>query len=279
MTERSAAVVATTKQYYDSEDADRFYERVWGGEDIHVGLYAGPSEETIAAASRRTVETMAGHLAPLRANMRVLDLGAGYGGSARYLAESFGCHVTCLNLSERQNERNSMLCAESGLEKLVDVRHGSFEDLPFPDRSFDVVWSQDAFLHSGRRRRVLEEATRVLDRSGRLIFTDPMQADDCPPGVLNEVYERIHLESMGSFAFYREVAMDLGLLDMGCIDLTSHLRTHYARVRSELERQRPALQGAVSDGYIERMLPGLTSWVDAADQGWLRWGILQFRRK
>jgi sarcosine/dimethylglycine N-methyltransferase len=278
MTERSAAVVATTEEYYDSEDADRFYERVWGGEDIHIGLYDGPSTETIAAASRKTVQTMADLLAPLRPTTRVLDLGSGYGGSARYLAENFGCHVTCLNLSERQNERNSLLCAEAGLEKLVEVRHGSFEDLPFPDQSFDVVWSQDAFLHSGRRRRVIEEASRVLDHDGRLIFTDPMQANDCPRGGLNAVYERIHLESMGSFAFYREVALDLGLLELACVDSTPHLRTHYARVRSELERQRPGLRGAVSDAYIERMLSGLTSWVDAADEGWLRWGILQFHR-
>ena len=28
--------------YYDSQDADQFYEQVWGGEDIHIGLYATP---------------------------------------------------------------------------------------------------------------------------------------------------------------------------------------------------------------------------------------------
>lgn len=57
---------------------------------------------------------------------RVLDVGAGYGGSARCLARSRGCPVTCLNLSAVQNERNRRLTAEQGLENLVSAgRNGS----------------------------------------------------------------------------------------------------------------------------------------------------------
>lgn len=277
MPDAAKAVAATTERYYDSDDADAFYERVWGGEDIHIGLYDA-ADESIRAASRKTVVAMADRLAPLAPNARVLDLGAGYGGSARHLVDRFGCHVTCLNLSERQNRRNAALCREAGMESDVDVLHGDFENLRFPDASFDVAWSQDAFLHSGRRRRVVEEAARVLAPGGRLIFTDPMQADDCPPGVLRRVYERIHLDSMGSFAFYRDVCRDAGLEEVAILDCTGQLRTHYARVREELLRQRPALAGDVGTAFIDQMVAGLSSWVDAADRGWLSWGILHFRR-
>jgi len=277
MSESGATVVETTERYYDSEDADAFYERIWGGEDIHIGLYES-EDEPIAEASHRTVATMADRLGELGAKDRVLDLGAGYGGSARHLARRFGCHVTCLNLSERQNRRNVRLNREAGLEDRVAVRHGDFEALDFPDASFEVVWSQDAFLHSGRRAHVLSEAVRVLAPGGQLIFTDPMQADDCPEGVLGAVYERIHLDSMGSFAFYRETAKQLGLEEVGVVDRTPQLRNHYARVRAELERQRGGLAGEVSDAYIDRMVAGLSSWIEAADRGWLAWGILHFRR-
>ncbi len=276
MAEAEEAVVATTERYYDSADADAFYEKVWGGEDIHVGIYEGSDD--ITAASRRTVEAMADRLGALSEGTRILDLGAGYGGSARYLARRFGCSVTCLNLSERQNRRNVRLCSEQGLDTRIDVEHGSFEEIPAPDASHDVVWSQDAFLHSGRRRRVLEEAVRVLAPGGELIFTDPMQADDCPPDVLGPVYERIHLDSMGSFAFYRKVAAELGLEEVACVKLTEHLRSHYAAVRTRLEAERESLAGEVSAAYIDRMLVGLSSWIDAADQGFLAWGILHFRR-
>ena len=106
MKNRNAAE-SVAENYYDSSDADIFYERVWGGEDIHIGLYE--SGLSIFEASRKTVELMATTLITLDENSRVLDLGAGYGGAARYLAEKYGCQVTCLNLSETQNERNRLL--------------------------------------------------------------------------------------------------------------------------------------------------------------------------
>ncbi len=81
-------VVSTARDYYNSEDADNFYFHIWGGEDIHIGLYEHEDEE-IATASRRTVEYMARQVPGLNAESRVLDLGAGYGGAARYLARTF----------------------------------------------------------------------------------------------------------------------------------------------------------------------------------------------
>lgn len=272
------AAVRTAREYYDSDDADNFYFHVWGGEDIHIGLYEAPDEE-IRAASRRTVETLAAQLGALGPEAHVLDAGAGYGGAARFLAERFGCRVTCLNLSEAQNERNRELTRAAGLADRIEVRQGSFEQLPFGDAEFDVVWSQDSFLHSAARGKVLEEIDRVLKPGGTVIFTDPMQADDCPPGVLAPVLERIHLQGLGSFAFYRATAESLGWEEVGITDLTEHLVRHYRRVGEELKRDRARLAGKVSSAYIDRMIRGLQAWVAAGERGYLAWGILQFRKR
>jgi sarcosine/dimethylglycine N-methyltransferase len=274
----AAKVVDVTEQYYDSEDADNFYAIIWGGEDIHFGLYETPGEP-IADASQRTVRRMTDRL-NLRPEARVIDLGAGYGGSARHLARKFGCHVTCLNLSEKENERNRKLNAEQGLGSLIDVVHGSFEDVPAKDGSFDLVWSQDAFLHSGNRVKVLEEVSRILKPGGEVIFTDPMQADDLEDeSVLQPIYDRIHLDSLGSFGFYRQKLGELGFAEVGVEELTGHLRSHYARVAEELKARRDALRGKVSDSYIDRMLTGLDNWVKGADSGHLAWGIVHFRKQ
>jgi len=170
MTTKSEAV-ERAEAYYDSGEADAFYQTIWGGQDIHIGLYADEIEP-IADASRRTVETMATQLVGVDATTRILDLGAGYGGSARFLAERFGCRATCLNLSETQNDLNRKLTADAGLTDLVSVVYGDFENIPEPDDSFDIVWSQDAILHSGNRTRVLDEVSRVLVSGGQFIFTD-----------------------------------------------------------------------------------------------------------
>lgn len=270
-------VVETAREYYNSDDADNFYYHVWGGEDIHIGVYQSP-DEPIADASRRTVERMAGQLGELGADARVIDVGAGYGGAARYLARTFGCRVTALNLSETENGRDRQMNVEQGLDALIDVVDGSFEDIPAADATYDVVWSQDAFLHSGRRGRVVQEAARVLKPGGELIFTDPMQSDDCPDGVLQPVLDRIHLDSLGAIAFYRRAAAQAGLEEVAVIDLTEHLVTHYGRVRDELAASRDRLGDLVSDAYMARMDAGLGHWVDAGRRGYLRWGILHFRK-
>jgi sarcosine/dimethylglycine N-methyltransferase len=277
MNQRYSGVVETARDYYNSDDADNFYAHVWGGEDIHIGLYRS-ADESIAEASRRTVARMASRVAWLGSGHRVLDLGAGYGGAARYLAERYGCRVTALNLSERENERNRRMNVERGLDRLIDVVDGSFEDVPEPAASFDLVWSQDAILHSGRRERVVSEVARLLRAGGELVFTDPMQADDCPPGVLRPVLDRIHLDSLGSIGFYRETAARHGLDEVAVVEMTENLVTHYRRVREELARARDGLRGRVSEAYIERMDAGLGHWIEAGRQGYLRWGILHFRK-
>ncbi len=278
MTAPDQAAVDIARDYYNSDDADHFYFHVWGGEDIHVGLYAH-DDEAIAPASHRTVTRMAQRLTQLNADARVLDIGAGYGGSMRHLAKTVGCHCVALNLSEVENQRNRAMNVEQGLDHLIDVVDASFESLAYPDDHFDVVWSQDAILHSGKRAQVLAEVARVLKPGGEFVMTDPMAADDCPDGVLDPILARIHLQSLGTPGFYLRTAASLGLTDQGFEDHSPQLTRHYGRVREELIRLTPELHGRVSDDYISRMKAGLAHWVNGGRQGHLAWGIFLFRKQ
>jgi glycine/sarcosine/dimethylglycine N-methyltransferase len=244
---------------------------VWGGEDIHVGMYDTPDED-IAPASRRTVAKMA-ELATITPSTRVLDIGAGFGGSARYLARTYGCQVTCLNLSEVENERNRRLNDEQGLADLVDVVDGSFEDLPFQDKAYDVVWSQDAFLHSGDRVRVLEEAVRVMKPGGQIVFTDPMATDGTHKDALVPILDRLSLDTMATPDFYRRQLYRLGMRTVRFHEFANHLPRHYQRVLDETEHRAGDLAGQVSNAYLERMKTGLRHWVDGGDAGNLTWGV------
>ncbi|MDX1412244.1 MAG: methyltransferase domain-containing protein, partial [Nitrospirales bacterium] len=221
--------VDTAREYYNSSDADRFYATIWGGEDIHIGLYQS-DQDSIFDASRRTVHRMAECVENLNAESRVLDIGAGYGGSARFLVKQYGCQVGCLNLSEIQNQRNRDLNNKEGISLSINVVDGSFEDIPMPDGSVDVVWSQDAILHSGNREKVFQEVSRVLVNGGQFIFTDPMKRESCPTDVLQPILDRIHLDSLGSIDYYRELASQFGFKEMRVEDLSANLATHYSRV-------------------------------------------------
>jgi hypothetical protein len=118
----------------------------------------------------------------------------------------------------------------------------------------------------------------VLRPGGAFVFTDPCQADDVPEGVLQPVYDRIGLNSLASFRFYREAAAAAGFELVEQVEMTANLRTHYDRVREELEANYDALLEGASREYLDRMIVGLGHWVDAADRGWLAWGIHHFRK-
>lgn len=278
MADKSQEVVDTTKNYYDSEDADNFYYNVWGGEDIHVGLY-NEIGESIYEASQRSVEKMTELIKDrVDESTRLVDVGAGYGGTARYFAKKFGCHVDCLNLSEKENDLNKQKNQELGYEKLVDVYGGNFEALPFSDDSYEVAIAQDALLHSGNKKKVLEEVDRVLKSGGDFIFTDPMQADDCPEGVLKPVLERIHLDSMGSVAKYRQMAKELGWEEVQVVEMPEQLVNHYSSVRKLLREKYEELKGTISTEYMDRMIEGLGHWVEKGENGYLNWGYIHFRK-
>ena len=140
--------------YYDQSTTDNFYQNVSGGEHVHIGLLKHQNED-LEAAKKRTVEYMAS-LLDIDENHRILDLGAGYGGAARYLAKTYSCRVSCLNISKKQNAINIQRNQEQGLTNFINVQEGSFEQLPYSNFSFDVIWSQDAIFHSNTPKNVFQ---------------------------------------------------------------------------------------------------------------------------
>ena len=271
----------TAREYYNSDDADKFYSIIWGGEDIHVGLYEN-DEEPIAPASHRTVAHMMELAGEIRPDFKVIDLGAGYGGSARAIAKKHGCHVTALNVSEVENERDRAMNKEQGLDDKIEVIDGNFEELPFEDNSFDLAWTQDSFLHSAERHLCMKEAARVMKPGARFVMTDPMQSDDTPTDSekLQPILDRIHLPSLGSPGFYREMAKKYGLKEIKFEEHAHQLPRHYGRVREELiKREKDLLEGGVSQAYIDRMKQGLQHWVNGGNAGILTWGIFVFEKE
>lgn len=267
----------TTEDYYDSTDANAFYSLVWGGEDLHVGLYDDTT--SIKEASVKTVDQMVAMIPELTTETRIIDLGAGYGGSMRRLVQRFDCEATCLNISETQNDTNRQKNRRAGYSDKIRVVHGVFEHIPEPDASFDVAWSQDAMLHSDQRAQIISEVARILKPSGVYVFTDPMQADDVPEGVLQPVYDRLQLNDLASPRFYREAAEAAGLEVLRQENQTHQLRTHYSRVREELLSNRAKLVASgASEDYLDKMVEGLENWVNAADSGYLFWGIHVMRK-
>lgn len=113
-------------------------------------------------------------------DMSILDVGSGLGGAARYLAKSFGCRVTGLDLMESYCAVATLLTERSGLGDLVRFQPGDALNLPFSDGSFDQVWTQHVAMNIANRPRLYGEMRRVLRSQGRLAIYDVIKAGSTP---------------------------------------------------------------------------------------------------
>jgi SAM-dependent methyltransferase len=120
---------------------------------------------------RAATTDLAGLLA-LNGTEQILDLGCGIGGPSRYLAGTFGCRVTGLDLTPEFCRVATMLAERTGLADQLHYREGDALAMPFPARSFDVVWSQSVAMNIADRDRLYAEVRRVLRPGGRYAFSD-----------------------------------------------------------------------------------------------------------
>lgn len=111
-------------------------------------------------------------LTGIAADMSVLDVGSGIGGPARFLAATYGCRVTGVDLSEPFVDAARYLTERTGHSGRVSFETASALDLPFGDGHFDVALLQHVAMNIADRPRLYREIRRVLKSGGRFATFD-----------------------------------------------------------------------------------------------------------
>lgn len=101
----------------------------------------------------------------LEPGMRVLDIGCGWGGTAKFLADRYGCEVVGVTVSQQQVDYGNELC--TGLP--VQIRLQDYREV---DETFDCVLSLGMIEHVGYKnyRSFMEVASRCLKEEGLLLL-------------------------------------------------------------------------------------------------------------
>ncbi len=104
------------------------------------------------------------NLCGIRESDHVLDVCAGMGGPARWLAYSRGCRVTGIDLTRSRVEGAISLTARVRMEGQVRFVHGDATDMPFEANQFDACISQEGWLHIPDKAAVVANCARVTSR-------------------------------------------------------------------------------------------------------------------
>lgn len=110
-----------------------------------------------------------------RPGMRLLDIGCGLGGAARYFAHEHSCRVSGIDLTAEYVDVANFLAARVGLGERVACVHGSALDLPFPENSFDGAYMLHVGMNIEDKARLFAEVRRVLSPSGVFGIYDVMR--------------------------------------------------------------------------------------------------------
>ena len=159
--------------------------------------------------------------ASLQPGTRVLDVGCGLGGSARYLATERQCRVTGVDLTREYVEAATSLAELVGLKGRVEYRQASALDLPFDDRSFDAVWTEHVQMNIADKRAFYSELLRVLVPGGRLLFHDIFEGDGGPPHFPVPWAEESSISFLATPQAVRKILDELGYRTLAWEDRSS----------------------------------------------------------
>ncbi len=149
------------KKHYDN--GNDLYERMLDRRMIYSCGYWRDAT-TLDEAQEAKLDLICRKLG-LERGMRVLDIGCGWGGTAEYIAQRYGCEVVGVTVSERQVEYAQE--RPSGLP--VEIRYQDYREV---SERFDRIVSVGMFEHVGKRnyRTFMRKTRELLNPGGMMLL-------------------------------------------------------------------------------------------------------------
>lgn len=263
---------------YSPESGAVFYRSVMGDgmPVIHYGIYENEAMSMRQATENSTRQLLEIALRHGDSGMpqSILDLGAGPGGSAHWLAQHTGAHLTCAELCEHHNRENHAIAHNLGIGELIHTWTGSFEQLPDEwQERFDLVWSQEALCHAQDLAATLRGAYRALRPGGVMVFSDILLAAAAPAAAA-EVFRKVNAVTHWSTAAEHSRALEnAGFERIEHHDWTPHLCENFRRMRAKIASDQSRLIDAgVPAPLLEKFAASLDQRIAWEPGSVLEWG-------
>ncbi|HBZ95730.1 MULTISPECIES: C17 cyclopropane fatty acid synthase CfaB [unclassified Pseudomonas] len=215
---------------YHYDLSNDFY-RLWLDRDmVYSCAYFKTGQENLDQAQQGKLRHLCRKLR-LQPGDRLLDVGCGWGGLARFAAREYEVEVYGITLSQAQLELGRQRLAEEGLEARVTLALLDYRDLP-QDGRFDKVVSVGMFEHVGHANLPLYcERLFGAVRAGGLVMNHGITSrftDGRPVGRgAGEFIDR-YVFPQGELPHLATMARAISEAGLEIVDVES-LRLHYAR--------------------------------------------------
>ena len=159
---------------------------------------------------------------------RVLEIGSGWGGPARYLAARTGARVTAVELQEDYHSIGAQLSTRAGLGDRVTHVRGDFLTVDLPRAGFTHCVSWLALYHIPDRPVCLAKAFDLLAPGGAFWDEDLVRLAPLPPQGDADLARYMFANSLVDPASYDLGLVAAGFDDLSAVDMTDNWRAFTA---------------------------------------------------
>jgi len=231
-------------KFYDA--STEIWLDIWG-EHLHHGYYpedfSGSLKEHQEAQVTMIEEVLKWADVPepgtAGAPKSFLDVGCGVGGSSRHLQRKYGGTSEGITLSPEQVSFAQTWSERSSQAEVCKFQVANALSIPFPDNSFDLVWSLESGEHIPQKEQFMSEMHRVCKPGGRVILVTWVHRDLLASEQLKKRESRLlktiswayHLPDWCSIADYQHIAKErLGITNSKTADWTQYIMPFWGAV-------------------------------------------------
>lgn len=189
-------------------------------------------------------------------NKSLLDVGAGLGGVALYLAEQHNCKVTGLEINPEMVIKANRRIPHKLQDRVSYTCYDNTHCLPFIDQAFDIIYSKGVLTHVKNKTPLFLEFKRVLTSQGKLIINDWLSPTDDYWG--DNVRRLIEIEGLTLHALSPNSYMQL-LTDLGfTVSVENNVTSTYADYNKQIVKD--LRNNTLAERFKQKM--GEQLWLD-----------------
>ena len=176
-------------------------------------------------------------------------------------------NINCYDLSMENCFVNMKKNIDNNFD--ISVYNRSFCDTVALKNDYNLIISEDAFIHVSDKTPIFKEINRILTKSGFLIFSDIVLTDTVDMTDIEEVYNRINITKMETVSSYIELVEKLDFKYCNFIPYQQDMLTHYKYLETLVKSEKYSKSS---------ILTGIQNWIKHIEKNNITAGIFIFRK-